>query len=201
MPTRSKSFAKFPRYGTMQVTNAIRASAVIHSDGYRPNVGIILSNQEGKLFWARRIGQQAWQFPQGGIIEHETPEQALYREMAEEIGLQPEHVSILGNTRGWLHYQVPDNYIRHKRNPDYLGQKQIWFLLRLLASEEMVKLDLTSKPEFDQWCWVDYWEPIDKVVDFKREVYRQALEELSPLLHGQPSRSDPDRPPPAKLEP
>jgi len=155
---------------------------VIHSDGYRPNVGIILCNQEGRLFWARRIGQRAWQFPQGGIAENETPEQALYREMAEEIGLQPAHVQVMGSTRGWLRYQLPQNLIRHDRTPLYIGQKQVWFLLRLLAGEDALRLDLSDKPEFDRWRWVDYWEPLQEVVAFKREVYQQALRELEPLL-------------------
>jgi putative (di)nucleoside polyphosphate hydrolase len=115
--------------------------------------------------------------------------------MTEEIGLLPEHVSIMGSTRGWLRYQIPDHYIRYKRDPAYLGQKQKWFLLRLLAGEEKLKLDLNRRPEFDQWCWVDYWEPIEKVVEFKREVYRLALEELAPLLHAA-ATTRLDQPPP-----
>ena len=162
---------------------------MIHSDGYRPNVGIILSNQEGRVLWARRIGQNAWQFPQGGIAEHESPEQALYREMEEEIGLLPVHVQILGSTRDWLRYELPKNLIRYDRNPLYVGQKQIWFLLRLLAGEKAVRLDRSGKPEFDQWRWVNYWEPLLEVVAFKREVYEQALRELAPLL---PEAGPPD---------
>jgi putative (di)nucleoside polyphosphate hydrolase len=155
---------------------------VINSDGYRPNVGIILSNQQGKVLWARRIGQKAWQFPQGGMAENETPVQAMYREMGEEIGLQPTDVRIIGYTRDWLRYQLPHNLIRHHQNPLYIGQKQIWFLLRLLSGEDAVRLDASAKPEFDRWRWVDYWEPLQKVVAFKREVYEQALRELAPLL-------------------
>ncbi|MEO5702957.1 MAG: RNA pyrophosphohydrolase [Gammaproteobacteria bacterium] len=155
---------------------------MINSDGYRPNVGIILSNQQGKVLWARRIGQKAWQFPQGGMAENETPMQAMYREMAEEIGLQPGDVHIMGSTRDWLRYQLPHNLIRYRQNPLYIGQKQIWFLLRLLAGEDAVRLDSNSKPEFDRWRWVDYWEPLQEVVSFKREVYEQALRELAPLL-------------------
>jgi putative (di)nucleoside polyphosphate hydrolase len=155
---------------------------VINSDGYRPNVGIILSNQQGKVLWARRIGQKAWQFPQGGMAENETPAQAMYREMAEEIGLQPADVRIIGCTRDWLRYQLPQNLIRHHQNPFYIGQKQIWFLLHLLAGEDAVRLDASNKPEFDRWRWVNYWEPLQEVVAFKREVYEQALRELAPLL-------------------
>lgn len=179
----------------MQVITTLQVADMIGSDGYRPNVGIILSNQEGRLLWARRIGQQAWQFPQGGIARNETPEQALYREMAEEIGLEPAHVRIMGSTRGWLRYQVPQNLIRHNRDSHYVGQKQIWFLLRLLVSEESVRLDLSTKPEFDRWRWVDYWEPLQEVVEFKRAVYERALRELAPLLFPTASAKLSDTPP------
>jgi putative (di)nucleoside polyphosphate hydrolase len=155
---------------------------MIDSDGYRPNVGIILCNDEGHLLWAKRIGQDAWQFPQGGIRSHETPEEALYRELKEEIGLDSHHVTILGHTRDWLHYDLPKRFVRHGTQPVCIGQKQVWFLLRLLGTNEDVKLDLGKIPEFDGWRWVDYWYPIDEVVSFKQEVYRNALEELAPLI-------------------
>jgi putative (di)nucleoside polyphosphate hydrolase len=155
---------------------------MIDSDGYRPNVGIILSNKQGQLFWARRIGQDAWQFPQGGIKAHETPEQALFRELWEEIGLSAEHVQVLGATRGWLRYKLPKWLMRRNEQPLCIGQKQIWYLLRLDGSEEHVKLDLAEKPEFDGWRWVDYWYPLSQVVSFKRDVYECALHELAPCL-------------------
>ncbi len=164
---------------------------VIDPDGYRPNVGIILSNDEGRLLWARRIGQDAWQFPQGGIRTDETPEEALYRELEEEVGLEPEHVEILGATRGWLRYRLPERYIRRNRRPVCIGQKQVWFLLRLVGCEGDLCLDKTDHPEFDDWRWVDYWEPLAEVISFKRGVYRRALEELAPYLFpdGAPPRA------------
>ncbi len=152
---------------------------MIDSDGYRPNVGIILSNGEGKLLWARRIGQNAWQFPQGGIRSDETPEEAMYRELTEEVGLGSEHVEVIGATRGWLRYRLPKRLIRRNSKPVCIGQKQVWFMLRLLADENEVRLDLTSHPEFDHWCWVDYWHPVMEVVHFKRDVYSRALQELA----------------------
>jgi len=155
---------------------------VIDSDGYRPNVGIILSNGEGKLFWARRIGQDAWQFPQGGIRTDETPEEAMYRELTEEVGLSTEHVEIMGVTRGWLRYRLPKRLIRRHSKPVCIGQKQVWFMLRLLADEEAVRLDKTTHPEFDLWRWVEFWRPVKEVVHFKRDVYSRALQELAPLL-------------------
>ncbi len=155
---------------------------MIDPSGFRPNVGIILSNHKGQLLWARRIGQNAWQFPQGGIKRHESPEQALYRELSEELGLRPEHVEILAHTRRWLRYRLPKRLIRYHRRPLCIGQKQRWYLLRLIGSEEDVHLDQSDKPEFDDWRWVPYWYPLEEVVSFKRNVYRQALCELAPYL-------------------
>ena len=155
---------------------------MIDTDGYRPNVGIILTNQDGQLLWARRIRQNAWQFPQGGIQRRETPEQAMYRELREEVGLCPQHVEVLGATRGWLRYQLPDRLIRRHHKPVCIGQKQVWFMLRLLGEEQDVCLDSTTTPEFDYWRWVEYWHPLREVVSFKREVYKRALKELAPLV-------------------
>ncbi len=154
---------------------------MLDADGFRPNVGIILSNREGRVLWARRIGEQAWQFPQGGIRTDETPQEALYRELYEEIGLHPHHVEVLGATRGWLRYRLPPRYIRRHCRPVCIGQKQVWFLLRFLGEESDVRLDCTDHPEFDCWRWVD-WRPAREVVSFKRGVYRRALKELAPLL-------------------
>jgi len=155
---------------------------VIDEEGYRPNVGIILSNGEGRLLWARRIGQDAWQFPQGGIKQGESSEQALYRELMEEVGLQPKHVEIIGSTDGWLRYQLPERYIRWNSKPLCIGQKQVWYMLRLLGDEQDICLDNAATPEFDHWCWVDYWHPLDEVVAFKRDVYESALKELEHLI-------------------
>ncbi|WP_261842627.1 RNA pyrophosphohydrolase [Aliamphritea ceti] len=155
---------------------------MIDSDGFRPNVGIILANSMGQVLWARRIGQDAWQFPQGGIDRSETPEQAMYRELKEEIGLSPEDVEIVAVTRGWLRYRLPKRMIRHHSHPVCVGQKQKWFLLRMLSEDSAVSIDETAKPEFDGWRWVSYWYPLGQVVAFKRDVYRKAMRELSPKL-------------------
>ncbi len=155
---------------------------MIDSEGFRPNVGIILSNPEGKVFWARRFGQNAWQFPQGGIQNHETADEAMYRELFEETGLLPEHVEIVGKTSNWLRYRLPKRMIRKNSNPVCIGQKQIWFMLRLTASEANFNLSTMDRPEFDHWCWVDYWHPMQEVVFFKRNVYKKALSELEHLI-------------------
>jgi putative (di)nucleoside polyphosphate hydrolase len=154
--------------------------SVIDSEGFRPNVGIIVANDDGQLLWARRVGgRNAWQFPQGGINRGESPEQALFRELEEEIGLTDDAVEVLGTTRGWLRYRLPRRFVRKGQNPPCIGQKQKWFLLRMLADDSSVRLDLNDKPEFDHWQWVSYWYPLDQVISFKREVYRRALKELA----------------------
>ena len=153
---------------------------MIDSDGFRPNVGIMLANDQGQLLWARRVGgHDAWQFPQGGISAGESPEQALYRELHEEVGLAHDAVEVLGTTKGWLRYRLPRRFIREGQKPLCIGQKQKWFLLRLLESDAAVQLDLNDKPEFDHWQWVSYWYPLNQVISFKREVYRRAMKELA----------------------
>ena len=155
---------------------------MIDADGYRHNVGIILCNDEGRLFWARRAGMDSWQFPQGGINPHEEPAAAMYRELFEETGLTNEHVRIIGRTRSWLHYDLPKRYIRKRSAPLCIGQKQIWYILHMLSDGEDVRFDCTDRPEFDDWRWVDFWFPLKEVVFFKKDVYRRALNELGPYL-------------------
>jgi len=164
------------------IIESTSAYQVIDLDGYRANVGIILSNRDGHLLWARRIGEQAWQFPQGGIQKNESPEQAMYRELREEIGLQERHVTLIGRTRDWLRYQLPRNLIRQHSKPVCIGQKQVWFMLSLLGDDCHVCLDSTDNPEFDTWRWVTYWSPLQEIVSFKRKVYEQALREFAPLM-------------------
>lgn len=154
---------------------------MIDADGFRPNVGIIIANDNGQVLWAKRIGHDAWQFPQGGIQFGESPEQALYRELREEVGLLPEHVEVIAHTQGWLYYHLPYRFRSHT-DPICIGQKQKWFLLKLKASPHHIQLDFGYPPEFDQWQWVSYWYPLNQVVNFKRDVYRQALMELRTQL-------------------
>jgi len=154
---------------------------VIDPDGYRPNVGIILLNPHGRVFWARRVTRDGWQFPQGGMRTDETPLEAMYRELEEETGLRPRHVDVLGATPGWLRYRLPQRLVRQRQRPICIGQKQVWFLLRMLGDDADVRLDVSADPEFDQWRWVDFWYPADHVVTFKRRVYQQALDHLAPV--------------------
>ncbi len=155
---------------------------MLDRDGYRPNVGIILVNSRNGVFWGKRIREHSWQFPQGGIKRGESPEQAMFRELTEEVGLHPHHVRIIGRTRDWLRYDVPEHWVRREWRGHYRGQKQIWFLLRLVGRDSDIDLRASDHPEFDAWRWNEYWVPLDAVIEFKREVYSQALGELARLL-------------------
>jgi putative (di)nucleoside polyphosphate hydrolase len=155
---------------------------MLDREGFRPNVGIILVNSRNEVFWGKRIREHSWQFPQGGIKKGETPEQAMLRELEEETGLKPEHVRIIGRTRDWLRYEVPKQWIRREWRSSYRGQKQIWFLLRLIGRDSDVSLRASAHPEFDAWRWNSYWIPLANVIEFKRGVYEAALLELARLL-------------------
>ena len=155
---------------------------MIDIEGFRENVGIILCNKQRRLLWARRVGQNAWQFPQGGIRDEETPEQAMYRELREEIGLDQNHVKVLGRTRDWVRYRLPKRLIRHSSLPLCVGQKQIWFLLAFDSNDSHVRFDMSDEPEFDSWRWIHYWRPVREVVPFKRRVYSKVLKAFAPML-------------------
>jgi putative (di)nucleoside polyphosphate hydrolase len=168
----------------------LRRDLMLDREGYRPNVGIVILNSHNEVFWGKRVGQHSWQFPQGGIQHGESPEQAMYRELHEEVGLLPEHVQIIGRTRDWLRYDVPEEFLRRQQTSknhrtSYRGQKQIWFLLRLVGLDSDIQLRASEHPEFDAWRWVPFWIQLDSVIDFKREVYQSALSELARYLsHG-----------------
>ncbi len=165
----------------------------IDAEGYRANVGIILIDNDSRVLIAGRRGRSGWQFPQGGIHAEEPPEEAMYRELREEVGLTPADVELIGETTGWLRYRLPERYVRREKNPVCIGQKQRWFLLQLVSDSERLCFDLTDEPEFDRCRWVDYWRPVKEVIYFKRRVYVRALNELGPLAF--PDQGPP--PPPA----
>jgi putative (di)nucleoside polyphosphate hydrolase len=152
---------------------------VIDEQGFRLNVGLVIANRRGKIFWGRRShSANAWQFPQGGIQSGETEQEAMYRELNEEVGLGADDVLVLDQTHEWLYYQLPSQYQKTSQKPFCIGQKQKWFLLRLIRDDNCIDLNKDKIPEFDQWCWVDYWQPLTEVVDFKKEVYRKVLEQF-----------------------
>ncbi|WP_428100043.1 RNA pyrophosphohydrolase [Candidatus Rariloculus sp.] len=153
----------------------------IDEHGFRANVGMIITDGHGHVLIAGRRGQSGWQFPQGGVGPEETIESAMYRELREEVGLNPNDVNVVGSTRDWLRYRLPERYIRRGRSPVCIGQKQRWFLLQLVCDPAALRFDLSERPEFDRCRWVDYWQPVKEVIYFKRRVYERALTELGPL--------------------
>ena len=156
---------------------------MLDKDGFRPNVAIVITNHRNQVFWGKRIREHSWQFPQGGINLGESPEEAMFRELHEEVGLRPDHVRILGRTRDWLRYEVPSTWIKREWRGNYRGQKQIWYLLRLVGRDSDLNLRGDLRPEFDAWRWNDYWVDLDGVIEFKRDVYKRALNELEHYLH------------------
>lgn len=161
---------------------------MIDKEGFRANVGIIVTNRQGKVLLAKRVNNpNAWQFPQGGISENETPMDAMYRELKEELGITAKEVEVLAESKHWLRYRLPKRFQRFDGHAHCIGQKQKWFLLLLVGEDACIKLDASSHPEFDEWKWVNYWYPLKQVIYFKRYVYRQALEEFSDLVHSLPN--------------
>jgi putative (di)nucleoside polyphosphate hydrolase len=153
----------------------------IDAQGYRANVGIVLMRDTGEVFLGQRTGKRGWQFPQGGLRLGEPIEQALYRELQEEIGLERQQVLVVGSTADWIRYRLPKRYVRRGRGPTCIGQKQRWFLLKLAVPESTVQFNFThtNEPEFDGWRWANYWEPVREVIYFKRPVYVRMLTELA----------------------
>ena len=180
-----------PICGKIPKLNLTEGDTVLDREGYRPNVGIILINNRNEVFWGKRVREHSWQFPQGGIKPGESPETAMYRELYEEVGLLPQHIKIVGRTRDWLRYDVPSHWVRREWRGSYRGQKQIWYLLRLVGRDSDINLRACHHPEFDGWRWHQYWAPVDEVIDFKRDVYLGALKELSSrFLRGMESYED-----------
>lgn len=169
---------------------------MIDKAGYRYGVGIIIVNDRRQVFFAKRVGMVAWQFPQGGMKENETPEETLFRELKEETGLNQHDVTIIGQTKRWLRYRLPRRLVRHYTKPICIGQKQKWFLLRLINQHAVIDLANNDDPEFDSWSWVSYWYPLKQVVSFKRRVYVLALKEFAKIaLAKQLKHPEPTKPP------
>ena len=150
----------------------------IDAQGFRANVGIVLMRDDRHVFLGGRPGGRGWQFPQGGIGMHEAPEEALFRELREEVGLEERDVEVVAATRNWLRYRLPKRYLRQS-GPLCIGQKQRWFLLRVKRGDQAFRFDTTDQPEFDCWRWAEYWSPVREVIYFKRAVYARALDELA----------------------
>lgn len=182
------------QFSLFSIKQRIRRSALIDFDGYRPNVGIVICNKHGQVLWAKRFGQNSWQFPQGGINEGENIETAMYRELYEEVGLSKKDVRVLWASKFWLKYKLPKRLIRTENSsPVCIGQKQRWFLLQLVSDESVINLKTSKTPEFDGWRWVSFWYPVRQVVSFKRDVYRKVMKEFAQiLLNTMQKESSPD---------
>ena len=149
---------------------------------YRPNVGVVLINKDGRVWLGRRVGTSGphnWQFPQGGVDSGEDFEAAAKRELQEETGVSS--VKLLARTDGWIHYAFPEGHGGSKQAKGWLGQKQIWFAYRFTGDESEIDLVAHAPQEFDAWRWAPIDEAIDEVVAFKRDAYRQVIEAFKPL--------------------
>ncbi len=146
---------------------------------YRLNVGVVLINGEGKVFAGQRADMDvpAWQMPQGGVDKGEEPEAAARRELLEETGVAPDHVTLVGQTADWLPYDLPHEVVRTRWGGKYRGQKQMWFLMRLDAPDDVINLAYKDV-EFSDWRWMEPADLLDAIVPFKRPIYRQVMEEL-----------------------
>lgn len=147
---------------------------------YRPNVGVMLFNNAGNLFLARRADlPDVWQCPQGGIDDGETPEQAALRELWEETGTR--EAVILGSYPDWLAYDLPEHLIGVALGGRYRGQTQRWFALRYLGQDSDIRLDLHDPAEFTEWRWVAPTDVLSYDLGFKRPIYEKLVPVLSRL--------------------
>ena len=152
---------------------------------YRPCVGVMLVNNEGRVFVGRRIDNREgdwWQMPQGGVDEGEDLKEAALRELAEETGARADHVTLIQQTREPIRYDLPEELIGKLWGGKYRGQEQIWFLARFSGADEDIDLEAHDPPEFCDWKWVDAEQLPDLIVPFKKRVYRTVLEEFRDLL-------------------
>lgn len=147
---------------------------------YRPCVGVMLLNADGHVFVARRIDtRDAWQMPQGGIDDGETPQQAALRELKEEIGT--DHADIVARTEKTLRYDLPDHLLGKVWKGRWRGQEQVWVAARFTGTDADIDI-ATEHPEFDAWQWVEPERLVELIVPFKRDVYQAVLSEFAPVL-------------------
>jgi putative (di)nucleoside polyphosphate hydrolase len=150
---------------------------------YRPSVGMMVISPAGKVFVGRRIDrgevEEVWQMPQGGVDHGEDLRGAALRELEEEIGTRK--VEIIGETQGWLQYDLPDELLGKALHGKYRGQRQRWFAMRFRGEDRDINVE-TGHPEFDSWKWVDPNELLSLIVPFKRDVYREVLRQLGSLV-------------------
>lgn len=150
---------------------------------YRPCVGVMLVNTDGLVFVGQRNDRDrdAWQMPQGGIDDGETPREAALRELEEETGVTRDLVEIEGETADWVAYDLPHDVVPKIWKGRYRGQKQMWFLMRFQGHDAQVNIE-TKHPEFSRWQWMVPKELPSRIVSFKRPVYEAVLSELGDLI-------------------
>jgi putative (di)nucleoside polyphosphate hydrolase len=152
---------------------------------YRPCVGVMLVNAGGQVFVGRRIDNKEgdwWQMPQGGIDKGEAPRQAALRELAEEVGTRPEHVSLIGEMAEPVRYDLPEELMGKLWGGKYRGQEQTWYLARFTGTDADIDLDAHDPPEFCDWKWADPETLPDLIVPFKKRAYRAVLETFRELI-------------------
>ena len=153
---------------------------------YRACVGVMLINKSGDIFVGERIDTPgAWQMPQGGIDKGEEPDVAALRELWEETGVDPEHVTLLAQTSDWLTYDLPDHLLGKVWKGKYRGQKQLWFLLRFNSTDDKISI-ASEHPEFAQWKWSPATDLVDEIVPFKKHIYEAVGAEFAPHLSRKP---------------
>ena len=146
-------------------------------DLYRPNVGLVVFNPEGRVWLGRRAGfsgQHVWQFPQGGVDPGEDWEAAAFRELHEETGIVS--ATVIGRTEDWIVYDFPAEAMGRKAMRGFIGQKQKWFALRFEGVDAEIDLTVQRPPEFDAWRWAELDEVMDLVVPFKKDAYALVVE-------------------------
>jgi len=168
---------------TIQLMKLRKIPSILRSkfekmEGYRKNVAMVVMNNHRQVLICRRKGTENWQFPQGGIDKDELLEEAMYRELYEEVGLEKSDVSIIGKTKRAIKYDIPSSMRSKVLGGKFKGQLQTWYLLKVRDDNCSINLYCDASPEFDMFDWVSYWYPISKIVEFKKEAYREALKEL-----------------------
>jgi putative (di)nucleoside polyphosphate hydrolase len=157
---------------------------------FRRGVGIVLLNREGRVFMGQRIDMSgdAWQMPQGGIEDGESPRAAALRELREELGTS--NVDIVAEAEGWLHYELPAELLDRLPGVRWRGQRQKWFVMRFLGVDAGINV-ATEHPEFSKWRWVNADQLVALIVPFKRELYEQVLRQLGRYITPRPGRPSP----------